>query len=504
MSSTTGAGTGFAEPCAISCPGGGGNCNNQNNSAFSGVQASFSHSMQASASGSVGWGLGSASASASSQTSASTGAQTGSNNVQNASSCPPNVNQTSVTSNISNQLMSVDQSTLITNKSALSSLSSSVNQMVVNAMTSTSTSSSQNVSITQAMTININNVKGDVTVSNISQNATINCQNSVQMDLSAIDNVRTDLANNVLQQFAASSNTDSLNAAQASMESEMLANNAASNTLNQNNKVKQTQTTDIPMAAPTTVIPPTPGANVNTNQTTTNSATSSTIINAPFTQSNDISRSIQSSVLNAVTQNFTHETVTQLVQAINVNQSLGINISNVGGNVTVSNISQNANVILVSTLTQNMNIGTAIINSVASSLGTKTDDTVAIKKASSTILKDSTKLRSTSSTTNSTVSEFSYEQSITQSFLPGCGASGASSSSSLILCILFMIGPMLFKSLPMPGADTETESESDSSDSSNSSSSSDATSSPPTSTSSPTTNTSTSSPAPTTGGYYFY
>jgi hypothetical protein len=103
MSSSTGAGTGIAQPCAISCPGGGGNCDNQNNSAFSGIQASFHEQSEvhASGGGSVGWGLGSTSfnAGASQSIDASTGAQTGSNNVQNSSSCPPNVNQTSVTTN---------------------------------------------------------------------------------------------------------------------------------------------------------------------------------------------------------------------------------------------------------------------------------------------------------------------------------------------------------------------------------------------------------------------
>jgi hypothetical protein len=39
---------------------------------------------------------------------------------------------------------------------------------------------------------------------------------------------------------------------------------------------------------------------------------------------------------------------------------MGINISNVGGNVRLKNISQKANVVLLSALTANMDIGTAL------------------------------------------------------------------------------------------------------------------------------------------------
>lgn len=495
MSSSTGAGTGVASPCAIQCEGGGGNCNNQNNSAFSGMQASFSHSMQASVSGSVGWGAASASASASSQTSASAGAQTGSNNVQNSSSCPPNVTTDSTVSNISNTLMSVDQSTLITNTTALSALSSSVNQMVTNSMTSTSTSSNQNVMITQVLKIDIKNVQGNVDISNISQYASVNASNTISMDLTAIDNVRNDLANQVLQQFAASSNTDSINAAQASIEKELASSNEAATTLNQNNQVKQTQNTEVPMAQPTTIIPPVPGSNVNTKQTTLNSATSSTIISAPYTQSNNISRSIQSSVLNAVTQNFTHETVTQLVTAININQAMGFSISDVVGNVSIKNISQSANVVITSTLNQHMNIGTAIVNSVASSLGTSTDDKTAIKKSQSTTLKDTSTLRASSTSTNTTTSTFSYDQALTQSLVPGCGCSGSSFLSSLILAMVFFIGPMLMKGLPDVTESEEASSEAETSDSP---------ASTPTSSSPSSSPESTPKAVATQGGYYFY
>jgi hypothetical protein len=240
--------------CVVSCPGGGGSCSNEANTNSMQVAGSTGAGGNtggaASANASAGGGLlGSASASgaagASGGAGGGAGMQTSDTKAKNASSCPPNINQKSSVANISNSLMSVDQSTIIMNQSSLSSLSSSVNQMMVNSITSTTSSSTQNVNISQEMVININNVKGNVSVTNVSQNASVTATNSISMDLSAIDNVRTDLATNVLNQFAAASNTDSLNAAQASIEKEMAASNTTKNSLDQQNKVSQTQTAQL-------------------------------------------------------------------------------------------------------------------------------------------------------------------------------------------------------------------------------------------------------------------
>jgi hypothetical protein len=430
------AGSGEVAACQFSCPGGGGFCNNQNNSAYSSIYAKYS------VGGSVGWGLASASASG------EAGAMSSSRNAQNTTSCPPNVTTDNSNTNISKSLMSVDQSTLIMNNTSLTSLSSSVNQMVANHMTSTTSSSNQNVMITQVLKIDINNVQGNVNISDIEQNATVDATNTISMDLSAIDNVRTDLANGVLQQFSAASNTDSINAAQASIDKELSAANEAAVDMQQKKKITQTQKTDIPMAMPTTVQSPEPGANVNTKQTSVQDSLTSVTISAPFTQSNNVSRTIQSSILNAVTQNFTHETVTQLITAININQAMGFSISNIVGNVNISNIKQNASVVIKSTLDQHLNIGTAIVNSMSGSLGVSTDDKVAIKKSNSATLKDTAKLRASNTSSTKQSSDFSYEQSITQSIVPSSGSSGSSCSSCCILVLIIFIAPMLFSALP--------------------------------------------------------
>jgi hypothetical protein len=531
----------MASPCSLSCPGGGGNCVNTISAASNATSSQFATAAHLSASASFqgssdiggsaqgGWGAASAEAHSRQQASGqmsmdsgisasgSASAQSSSLNGQNASSCPNNINQTQISTNISKTLMSTDNSTFITNKSALTSISSAVNQMVVNSITTTTSSSSQNVQISQTMVINVNNVKGDVDISEVSQEVSVNCQNTVQMDLTAIDNVRTDLANEVLNQFANTTNVDSINAANTSIKNEMASNQAATSSLKQATAVKQTQATQVPMAAPPPIIPPVPGANVTTNQQTTNDSSSTTIITAPYTQTNDVSRTIQNSVINAVTQNFTHETVTQLIQSINIAQTMGINISNVGGNVRINNISQKANVVLLSALGQHMDIGTAITASVASSLGTKTDDVATIQKSSSVTLADSSNLRSGTSSDNKTDSTFSYDQALSQSLCQGIfpeslGGSGACSAiclSLLCLPIFVFIGFKLFNTLPPPAPLTEDESTPDASsspasiDSTTSTDSTASTASTASTSSTPSPST-TSETLPKTGGYYFY
>jgi hypothetical protein len=244
-----------------------------------------------------------------------------SGNGKNTNTCPNNITNTQRTNNISKTLMSVDQSTLIMNQSSLSSISSVVNQTVVNSMKTTMSSSSQNVNITQTIIIAVNNTGGDVNITGVRNKADVNCSNTISMNLSAIDDVRTDLSNELLNQFASSANTDALDQCNAAIQKDMEAANDVSNKLALDNRIAQNQAAQIPTAIPTQVIPPVPGANINNDQTTTNDATASTIITAPYTQSTNISRSIQSSILNSVTQNFTHETVTQLITAININQN---------------------------------------------------------------------------------------------------------------------------------------------------------------------------------------
>ena len=500
----------MALPCNLSCPGGGGQCDNQYSDMYADSSASFSasHTMGAVVVTPFGGGGGFSDTRAS----GSSDASTNSHNGQNASSCPPNVTQNSSNTNISNSLMSVNNSTLIMNSSSLSAISSSINQMVVNKLSTTTTSSTQNVEINQNISINISGVAGNVRVTNISNKADISANNAVQLDLNAIDEVRTDLANQVLQQFAQSANTDAIDSMQTSIENELKSANEAINTLDQDNKVVQEQNTNIPMASPMTIQTPVPGANVNSNLTSYNSVSNQTLITAPFTSSTDVNRSIQTSVLNAVTQNFTHETVTQLASAIAVNQNIGINISSVGGNVDIDNISNITNVVMVSTLKQHMDIGTSIANSMAGSLGVSTDDKVTTKVSKSTTLKDSTTLRSSSSSSNNTKSVFSYEQTLTQSLMPSGGSSTSCSFSSLCLIIIMVISPMIMNSLPAPDEEAaEEETPVEASPDGTSTATPPTTSTSETTTSTSETPTSTSEPPPSipeapagTGGYYFF
>jgi len=465
--------------CAVNCEGGGGTCANTMSQAYSSVQGVLNESMSAGAGASAsanasggaagggqllggllgGGGAGGGAAagiggggglSAGQNINVAGSNTTQSTNAQNAASCPNNINQKLTTNNISNTLMSVNQSTMVMNQSSLSSISSAVNQMIVNSITTTTSSSQQNINISQSLAIRVSGVQGNVTISNIKQSVVIDCTNTVSMDLSAIDNVRADLANQILQQFATATNTTALDSAQTSILTELKNNNETSNKLYQTNSVRQVQAANVPVAVPLQPIPPTPGANVSTDQTSNSNATASTIITAPYTQSNNINRSIQSSILNSVTQNFTHETVTQLISAININQSLGIDVANVAGNVDIKNIEQTANVILVSTLNQHMSIGTAIVGSITSALGATTDDIQTIKKSNAVALSDTTNLRSTTSGSTDTSSTFSYEQSLTTSVVPMAGASGGSSISSFLLCALIIIMPLLSRALPSP------------------------------------------------------
>jgi len=485
-----------ATPCDIKCPGGGGECKNTNDQVFNSIGSQMS----------VSAGVSAGPVSAASQASASSLAVNTGNNPQNTSSCPVNINQKQSTVNISKSLMSVDNSVMIMNNSSLSSTSSAVNNMTVNSITTTSSSSTQNATVSQSMVINISGVKGDVNITGISQENTIVATNSIQMDLSAIDNVRTDLANEILQQFGSMSNTDAMDKMNSAISKDLSASNDAGNKIKADAKIDQKQTAQIPAPPPHQITPPQVGANVTTEQSQVNDSTASTILSSPYTSSNNIHRSIQSSILNAVTQNFTHETVTQLVTCINVSQSLGINIKNVGGNVNLKDIKQSNSIVMNSTLSQHMDIGTAITNSVAASLGASTDDQQVVKKSTSSTLADTSTARGSAVSTTDTESAFEYKQELTQSMIPSSGSSGGSGSSSIssvVLCIIFMVGPMLLSKLPtsLASADSDysSQNESSSPSSTESTDSTDSTASTASTASSTTPTVGTSK-----GGYYFY
>jgi hypothetical protein len=127
---------------------------------------------------------------------------------------------------------------------------------------------------------------------------------------------------------------------------------------------------------------------------------------------------------------------------------MGFNIKNVAGNVNLSNIMMSSSVIMNSTLSQHLDIGTAITNSVTSSLGTSTDDQVVIKKSNSTTLSDQTTARGSGMSTTNTTSAFDYIQDINHGGIPASGASGGSCTSFMLLGSCFTIGSTLFNKLP--------------------------------------------------------
>jgi len=453
----------IAGPCNVKCEGGGGSCNNTASAISASGYNDFTFDNFIAAGGCF---LGICGGGASNQyLNNKSGASSASSNAQNSGTCPPN-NVTNIESaNISKSLMSYDNSTLIMNRSALNAISTSINQMIVNSITSTRTSSTINVSTLQQIKIRISGVGGDVNVSDVGNESNMELENTIQTDLSTIDTVRTDLANKVLQQFADMSNTDAIDSIQTNILKELKTDTEITNKLKQDNKVEQTQKTDVPTSQPLQIQTPVPGANINSTLKTINETTSATIITSPFTQSNDINRTIQTTIANSVTQNFTHETVTQLSTAITLGQYLDIDISNIAGSVTLKDITNKSNIKTLSTLIQNLDIGTSIANSYTSNLGIKTDSSSTINRTTSASLADTANLRSNNTTSSSVDSTFSYVQSVTQSLIPSLGSLTSCCSLCCCLILISIISPMISNVLPGPKEKTETTTEGSSTES---------------------------------------
>ena len=375
--------------------------------------------------------------------------------------CPPNYNNKNVNIQNSKNLTSIDQSSFVMNKSTLEALSESVNQMVVNSMTKTSTSSSQTVSLAQSMKFDIVGVADDVTISNISQSQTVDLSNACSMSLSSFDNVRTDLANQVLAEFTNNNNSEAITAANASVTANFENSAAAAFKERNQNTVKQETTYQIPTANPATIQPINTGGNVNNETHQETNLDTATIVSAGYTGITDISAVIKSHVSNSVTQNFSRDTVMQLSQAVTATQSIAINIKDVGGSVSLLNISQQQNMALRQVLTAQMNIGTSIVNSLSNSLGIKSDTTIINKRTSSVTSAVAAKMRNASTFSNTVDNAYEYTQKFTQD-MGGCGSgSSGSSFSSLcsccICCILISMVPALMGSLSPDTEESEPE-----------------------------------------------
>lgn len=377
--------------------------------------------------------------------------------------CPTNNVSTIIQKNKASNLMTIDNSCMIMNKNSLTSMTESVNQMIVNSITNTTSSSSQNVNVQQQINIKIEGVRGNVTVDNIKQVASIDLSNAVNMELSAINNVRTDLASQVLDSFKSNTNADTMSQASADIATQIENQTSQSVVAHNTVEVDQTaQSDNLPVSTPTDIIPPDPSSNINQRQEVENDLVTSVIHNSPFSLTNDVSRVLQNTIKNAVTQNFTHNTVTQLMQTINLSQQMNIDVSAVGGDVMVSNLSQVANVQLRQVLSAKMNIGSAIVNSVKNASGIQTDDEIGVKKHDTTGLTSKTGLRNASSYSSDVTTDSSYTQKLTT----GCGGLGALAPILSILvccCICSSVAPMLGGMLPQPGASVGTTEDSEAS-----------------------------------------
>ncbi len=416
-------------PTAPQCPGGGGS-------------TLATNMFSASAGAKAGW------------SGAEVSAQV-SNNTTSGMVCPTNAENTTIQTNKAQNLTTIDNSVMIMNRNSLESISTSVNQMIVNSITNTTSSSSQNVNIQQKLNLRISGVKGNVTVDNIEQSATIDLSNAINSDMSVINNVRTDLANGIIQQFQNSSQAEQMSQASADIENEI--ENMTASAVSQKNEIQQEQTqqSSIPIAAPPPLQAPNNNANIKNRSETSNDLLTSMVVSSPFNLTNNVERTIRTNIENSVTQNFTQNTVTQLMQAINLSQEMNIDLSSIGGNVVVSNLKQVANVQLRQVLSQKMNIGNAIVNQIKNDTGIKTDDESAMKKTDINSMKNANGLRNTATFTAD------QEQTVAQktSAISGFGMDFGPLGLCLCICcccvILCVAGPMLGGMMPAP-AEEET------------------------------------------------
>jgi len=367
----------------------------------------------------------------------SVGGVTSSANQAASAKCNPDYTVTQINDNKLRNETTIDQGVTMMTKSTLTSISSATNQMIVNSITNTSSSATQSANISQNLAIRLENCGGNAVIRNVSQTANINMEQISSMTLTAIDNVRTDLATSVLNQFNSNISDASKQTLSADMTSAVAAQNMSSYKADVKSTVAQEKKTQLPSADP--IAPPSENLAANTNITQKNKTDVENVlkISAPFSSSITAEKVLQSSINNAVTQNFTKNTVNVLAQTLSLNQTLSIEAVNIGGDCTVENISQVANVAMRQTMTSKMDIGTAIVNSVQNSLGMKTDDSFIKDNLQDTKTITKNDLRSG----NTSVSDMKSDQTVTQKmeqYMDGLGSSG-SSGSSCICCIICIV-----------------------------------------------------------------
>lgn len=396
----------------------------------------------------------------------SVGGVTSSANQAASAKCNPDYTVTQVNDNKLRNETTIDQGVTMMTKSTLQSISSATNQMIVNSVTNTSSSAKQEANVSQNLAIRLENCGGNAVIRNVSQTANINMEQISSMTLTAIDNVRTDLASSVLNQFNSNISDASKQTLSADMTSAVAAQNMSSYKADVKSTIAQEKKTQLAAADP--IAPPSENLAANTNITQKNKTGVENVlkISAPFLSSITAEKVLQSSINNAVTQNFTKNTVNVLAQTLSLNQTLSIEAVNIGGDCTIENISQVANVAMRQTMTSKMDIGTAIVNSVQNSMGSKTDDSFVKDNLQDTKIITKNDLRSG----NTSVSDMKSDQTVTQKmeqYMDGIGSSGSSGSSCIccIICIICILssglGGLSMSSETTVNSSSESESESD-------------------------------------------
>jgi len=372
-------------------------------------------------------------------TGATAGLKTSSRNQSDQVMCNPDYKNSQINSTKNNRSSSVNNDTLIMSKNSLKSISESTNQMIVNSISSMKSNSSQTVEVLQNIKLKITGVAGDVTVKGIKNESNIEMVNLAEISLDAFDNIKTDLATSVLNSFKNNTNVESMNTLSANLETSAANQTDATLKLRNDSKVDKEQKTQFPAAAPNTVHPPNTSANVNIQQE--NYMENNEINNVSNRVVNDISteRIMETHINNSVTQNFTKESISQLSQYLKQNQNIEITIEDVGGNVSVTDISNATNIVLRQTLQNKMNVGNAIVNSVVNTMGLETDDGVASKSIQDAGLTSKTDLRNGITSKADLESTASYSEKVTQDLGFGCGSSGSSLIFFCIPCIICIV-----------------------------------------------------------------
>jgi hypothetical protein len=202
--------------------------------------------------------------------SASASIGTSSLNKQEDQVCNPDFKQDQLTNNKYTRSTSIDNSKFIMTKNSMKAISESTNQMIVNSITKTTSSATQNVDLLQKMAIKIKGCAGNLTIRGVKQTMNVDMSNVASMTMSAIDNVRTDLANGVLTTLKNNISDETLNKMQQDINSQIKQQQSSDTTQKATSVSETEQKTQLPMANVPGAVPANISANVNIKQKVSN------------------------------------------------------------------------------------------------------------------------------------------------------------------------------------------------------------------------------------------